>query len=201
LIIENNIITSNAGGFGIYSVEVLPTVRYNNIWNNESGNYNLVIGDQTGLNGNISVDPLFVDSENDDYHLRSNGWRWDQLRERWDWDPNSSRCIDAGIPGNLLSEELLYVPDDPEGFWSENVRVNMGVHGGTATASLGPLGWALQADITNSGIVNLTDMGIFADYWLDSGGNCVVDLNRNQSVDFNDLIIMINEWLNTTSWY
>ncbi len=39
-------------------------------------------GDQTGLNGNVSADPLFVDSSGGDYSLRP-----------------GSPCIDAGVAG------------------------------------------------------------------------------------------------------
>ncbi|GAH22340.1 unnamed protein product, partial [marine sediment metagenome] len=56
-------------------------ISYNNFWNNESGDYNN-LPDQTGLNGNISIDPLFVSSGDDEYHLRS-----------------TSPCIDGGDPG------------------------------------------------------------------------------------------------------
>jgi hypothetical protein len=78
-IIEHNIITSNAGGFGIISdANTIP--RYNNVWGNGRGNY-AVIGDQTGINGNISVTPNFVAADNNDYHLNYN-----------------SKCINAGDP-------------------------------------------------------------------------------------------------------
>jgi parallel beta-helix repeat protein len=94
--IENNIITSNDGGFGI-SVDSgsNPTVKYNNVWDNETGNYNDdVIGDQTGINGNISADPQFESVDN--YHLKP-----------------ASPCINAGDPNYLpLPEETDYDGDN-----------------------------------------------------------------------------------------
>jgi hypothetical protein len=83
-IIEHNIITSNAGGFGI-SADANTTARYNNIWGNEKGNYSDAIGDQTGINGNISAEPKFVAPDSNDYHLSS-----------------ESPCINAGDP-NFVS--------------------------------------------------------------------------------------------------
>ena len=65
-------IVSNNAGYGIiiedlggnYSVECCD------VWNNEEGDY-VGIPSQTGLNGNISVDPLFCGSEPGYYHLRA----------------------------------------------------------------------------------------------------------------------------------
>jgi parallel beta-helix repeat protein len=67
VIIENNIIAGNGDSYGIYAISTLPTMRYNNVWANGAGNYNSVIGDQTGMNGNMSKDPQFTGT--DDYHL------------------------------------------------------------------------------------------------------------------------------------
>jgi len=82
-IIENNIIASNNSSYGIYALAgfPLPVVRYNNVWGNEAGNYNSVIGDQTGINGNISIAPNFIDPDSNDYALNYN-----------------SKCINAGDP-------------------------------------------------------------------------------------------------------
>jgi parallel beta-helix repeat protein len=81
VIIENNIIASNGDSFGIYALTTPPTIRYNNVWDNGAGNYNSVIGDQTGINGNISIDPNFIDSDSNNYHLTYN-----------------SNCTNAGDP-------------------------------------------------------------------------------------------------------
>lgn len=80
-VIVNNIIASNGNSFGIYALSTPPVIRYNNVWGNGAGNYNPVIGDQTGINGNISIDPGFVASDVNDYHLAY-----------------SSPCINAGDP-------------------------------------------------------------------------------------------------------
>jgi parallel beta-helix repeat protein len=96
-------------------------------------------GDQ-GI-GNISVDPLFIDAANDDYHLKSEGWCWSTLTESWTYDYVTSPCIDAGDPACPLGDEPMSVPRDPENIYGVNLRINMGAYGGTSQASMPPVGW------------------------------------------------------------
>jgi hypothetical protein len=82
VIIENNIISSNGGGWGIWvHGGSLPVVEYNNLWGNQLGTCGPEIPDQTGINGNISANPDFVNPDSNDYHLNC-----------------SSACINAGDP-------------------------------------------------------------------------------------------------------
>jgi len=85
-IIINNIITKNIAGNkdngapavgGIYFYgSPIPTIIYNNVWNNTVYNYDLAY---TPDDSNISSDPMFRKPDSDDFHLKS-----------------SSPCIDAG---------------------------------------------------------------------------------------------------------
>ena len=124
--IRNNIIVNN-GGYGIDYMETteLPTIiKYNDVWNNgnsASDNYN----NTTPGIGDISVDPLFADPGNGDFHLKSEYGRWNG--SAWVKDDVTSPCIDAGDPSSDYSNE----PDYPGG------RINMGAYGNTAEASLG----------------------------------------------------------------
>jgi len=82
VIIENNIITSNGRGWGIQvDRDSSPLIRYNNLWGNQLGACGPGIPDQTGINGNISVNPNFVNPDSNDYHLSY-----------------ASLCINAGDP-------------------------------------------------------------------------------------------------------
>jgi len=118
--ISNNIITNN-GGYGInYMDTVEPTtIKYNDVWNNSLGNYN----NTTPGTGDISKDPLFVDPNNGDFHLKSQAGRWNGT----DWvnDNETSPCIDAGDPADDYSKE-----PQPNGG-----RINMGTYGNTGEAS------------------------------------------------------------------
>ncbi len=65
---RNNILTGNQVGLQVEFGGVAPTWQNNLVYGNQS-NYT-GIADQTGLAGNLSLDPEFVDAAQDDYHLR-----------------------------------------------------------------------------------------------------------------------------------
>ena len=82
--ILNNTIVGNSADYGGAFSNCDATVENCIVWGNSSDQinetpivrYSDVQGGWTGL-GNIDVDPLFVDSCDGDYHLKSEGWRWD----------------------------------------------------------------------------------------------------------------------------
>ena len=83
----------------------------------------------TGIGeGNIDGNPLFVDPEHGDYHLRSNRGRYWPEHDVWILDQMTSPCIDGGDPNAEPLDELM-----PNGD-----RINMGAYGGTLQASFSP---------------------------------------------------------------
>jgi hypothetical protein len=139
-----------------------------------------------------------------DYHLKSEGWRWRGFPAHgsyWTYDYVTSRCIDAANPGApLLDEVMTVLPDDPDNEWGENIRRNMGTYGGTAGASMPPYGWALLADLTNDGIVNLADFAWQALDWQENESQRPGDLNRDGLVNIIDAAMLANEWLELAGW-
>lgn len=107
-IVYNNIIAYNYGAPAIFNAGGLSAgqFRYNDVYSNPFGNY-AGISDQTGINGNISVDPDFV-NQGSDYHLSA-----------------GSLCIDAGDPLSDYSNE-----PQPNGG-----RINLGNYGNTSEAT------------------------------------------------------------------
>jgi len=101
----NVIVANGVGAFGI-SGDANVSVDYCDVVGHQVANFDGMT-DPTGTNGNISVDPLFIDEANDDYHLQSiaNG------------DPQDSPCIDTGDPDPAL--------DDLDG-----TRSDIGAYGG-----------------------------------------------------------------------
>lgn len=128
------------------------------LWNNEpvdsfwthNASYSNVVPGSTLEPGNIVTNPLFVkpgrwvdknDSDtllepNDpnaiwidgDYHLKSQGGRWDMNSESWVVDKVTSPCIDSGDPNIPVGDEPM-----PNGG-----VINMGAYGGTSEASKTP---------------------------------------------------------------
>jgi hypothetical protein len=80
LVITNNIISSNSGGYGIYNDSTVyhgvPDLHYNDVWDNGINYYGCPPGP-----GDISVDPEFAEPEWGHYSLMP-----------------SSPCLDAGDP-------------------------------------------------------------------------------------------------------
>ncbi|RLI99161.1 MAG: hypothetical protein DRP08_07515, partial [Candidatus Aenigmatarchaeota archaeon] len=89
------------------------------LYNNTLGNYNGVSAGE----GDISVDPLFADPDNGDFHLKSQYGRWNG--SVWVIDDVTSPCIDAGDPEDDYSNE-----PEPNGG-----RINLGAYGNTPEAS------------------------------------------------------------------
>ena len=92
-----------------------------------TANYTLSEQGFTGT-GNLSVDPLFADAPNGDFHLKSTKGRYDPATGLFVNDNVSSPAIDAGNPASDFSQEPL-----PNG-----ERVNLGCYGNTPEASKTP---------------------------------------------------------------
>ncbi len=73
LILEQTIVAAGGDGGGIYLDDVAHSVAMtcNDVWSNNGGNYLGALADQTGLNGNISEDPLFCDAPGGDFTIMS----------------------------------------------------------------------------------------------------------------------------------
>ena len=79
-----------------------------------------------GGQANLSLDPLFVDPLNRDFHLQSKTGRYDPVQDTWIQDNITSPCIEAGDPNESVGLEPM-----PNG-----CIANLGCFGGTIQASL-----------------------------------------------------------------
>ena len=144
--ISNVTIVENDFGIAAYE-NSNPNISNCILWNNKDGDlfqcevrYSCLEGDVPGR-GNINVNPLFVDAAGGDYHLKSEGWRWNMNSETWTYDNVTSRCIDAGDPTSPLGDEPMSAPRDPNNEYGINLYINMGAYGGTCQASIPPHNW------------------------------------------------------------
>ena len=122
LIVKNNII-ANVKGYGIVPCKNkgICSSSHNNFWNVAKGKYDGPCKSE----GDISVDPMFADPANGDFHLKSKAGRWDPKAKKWVKDNVHSPCIDAGDPKSEYKNE-----PKPNGG-----RVNIGAYGNTKEAS------------------------------------------------------------------
>ena len=144
--ISNITIVDNDFGIAAYE-NSNPDVSNCIFWSNRDGDlfqcevrYSCLEGDVPGQ-GNINVNPLFVDPADGDYHLKSEGHRWNVETKTWGHDLITSQCIDAGDPTSPLGDEPMSAPRDPNNKFSLNLHINMGAYGGTYHASIPPLDW------------------------------------------------------------
>ncbi len=180
LAITNCTIANNTGG-GIKASDQPITitnciVRNNGPWPMGSGLtvcYSNVEGGYEGV-GNIDADPCFVNPGHwtwypggwfgGDYHLKSQGARWDANEGRWTIDEVTSLCIDAGDPMTPIMLEPF-----PNGG-----IINMGAYGGTVEASKSyfgkpPCEIIVAGDINGDCAVNFLDFRLMALHWLTNG--------------------------------
>ena len=115
-------LTSSAG-----TVDVKNTIAWGNALGgiaNATVSYSCSQEAHVG-DGNISVDPLFVDSAARDYHVQSRVGAWHNDVQDWVKDDEQSLCIDAGDKSSAWSRETQ----------PNRGRVNMGAYGNTLYAS------------------------------------------------------------------
>lgn len=161
--------------------------------------YNNIQGGFEGL-GNIDIDPLFADPVNGDYHLRSEGWRYDQGAEQWIFDTVTSRCIDAGPPAGLGASEPGVLDVDPTNRFGVNVRPNMGLYGGSEQASMAGPGFAFLMDVNNDGFVSFADFAVLAQDWQNGQAMQFIDLNGDGNIDMFEMSRLYDQWLSTAAW-
>jgi predicted outer membrane repeat protein len=145
---------ANTSADEIYNDSSTPAISYSDIagCGGSGTGWDTALGTDAG--GNIDADPLFV-IPGLDLHLKSQFGRGsnDPTNPFTVHDLVTSPCIDAGDPNmNVGSESHV-----------NGGRINMGVYGGTSHASRS----GYNPDTNVDGIVNLLDLAILADHWLE----------------------------------
>ncbi|MHC4664444.1 MAG: hypothetical protein ACYS9T_00625 [Planctomycetota bacterium] len=110
------------------------------------------------------------------------------------WYPNSESWVKDSVTSLAIDAGNPGCPLGDELNDANNVRINMGAYGGTAEASKTPANWRSIADLTNDWSVDYNDLSIFVDYWLEAGQCIPSDLDRSESVNLEDFSIFAGEW-------
>ncbi|MBN1787750.1 MAG: hypothetical protein JW806_05085 [Sedimentisphaerales bacterium] len=169
----------SGGGGGIYGP---ATVINSIVWGNLSGNqlsdvlsvsYSDIEDGYAGT-GNIDVHPSFVTGPLGDYYLSQAAA-----------GQFNSPCVDAGsdMAANLGMDKYTTRTDE---IYDGGI-VDMGYH----YPGLG----SDNPDIDGDLIVNNIDLSILANDWRKAEPNLAGDLTRDWYVDFEDLLIMADAWL------
>src|SRR5207248_3863907 len=113
----NNIIVAPSFDVGVYCDNLRdtnpPIFKSNDVFGFSPfpTAYGGFCGNQTGLNGNISVDPQFIDAPNGDFHVRP-----------------GSATIDAGTSELAPATDLIGIPRPADGNGDGGAAVDMGAY-------------------------------------------------------------------------
>ncbi len=165
VMIVNNVLVNN-GSFGIECEQTpAPQISFNDVYNNSSGNYSGC----TAGNGDISLNPLFVDAGNHDYRLG-----------------DGSPCIDSGTSNRAPERDfkLRCRFDDPD----TEPNSGTGLYGFFDMGAYEYFG-SCKADLNKDDNYTVDDLVIFAQQFgsMACDGSCSADLDGDGDVDGYDL--------------
>ncbi|MCH7918451.1 MAG: right-handed parallel beta-helix repeat-containing protein [Planctomycetes bacterium] len=162
-ILWGNTALGNGNNIAVSSQTTI-SIDYCDIQGGQGGAYRAGDGYFTFGPGILTVDPLFPNSAQGNYTLQSQAGRYDPIQKTFVNDPVTSPCIDAGDPASDFSQE-----ESPNGS-----RINMGAYGGTPFASKSGGGGGapciIAGDFNNDGVINITDLFVLIDTWLELYG-------------------------------
>jgi len=141
--------------------------------------------------GNLNDDPCFAAPESGDYHLKSTAGRWAQILDSAA-DLNNDDIVNQldlkiFIDYWLYTGEEIYIDlyrEESIDFKDFAVLASNWLEDGL-----------LDADFDESSFVDCNDLGIFTEYWLDTGREIPVDLYYEASIDFKDYAVLALDWL------
>jgi hypothetical protein len=164
----NNIIVATSGQTAVICgnfTTSMPVFTTNDVFSNSGLAYGGTCGTQTGLNGNISADPLFVNANGGDFHLQS-----------------GSPAIDTGTNGNIMPQQDIDGTPRPLDATGKGIAIiDMGIYEAhpdltppvtvvSETPAPGPAGWnASNVAVTLTAMDNPGGSGVANIRYLLSG--------------------------------
>jgi len=141
--------------------------------------------------GNLNDDPCFAAPKFGDYHLKSTAGRWAQILDPAA-DLNNDDIVNQ-LDLGIFVENWLYTGEE---IYLDLYRYeSIDFKDFAVLASNWLEDGLLDADFDDNNFVDLADLGIFAEYWLDTGREIPVDLYYEASIDFKDYAVLALDWL------
>ena len=183
------------------TASVSNSIFWNNFPNQLSGGetlsvkYSTVQGGWFGI-GNIDTDPLFVDPDNDDYHLSpgspsidaGNNWGVPIDVNDYDEDGNTAELFPVDLDGNprFNADENDFDPG-----CGVPVVVDMGAY----EYQFDPVEDVIFADLNGDGSVGVADLlGLLISWGPCAKGCCLADLDLDGAVGYLDLSLLLANW-------
>ncbi len=174
-LIKNNILKDNTAGI-VLEQGSTAEIKYNNISN--------TVGDDVGI-GNISTDPMFIDSAEGDYHLQHNSPSIDSGDPADDYSlepyPNGGR-INMGAYGNTGEAAHYYICGDVNG--SSDLDIDDIIFFVNYIFTGGETPWLVEAaDVNGSGDVDIDDIIYLINYIFSNGPEPVCGISPDLGAD------------------
>ena len=133
--------------------------------------------DAIAAQGNIHVDPQFVDANHADYHLTV-----------------YSDCIDAGDNSSVSRQTVTDIDNEPRLFpFDPNASATVDIGADEVVTS--------RADLDYDGDVDHLDFKAMAEEWLAEGTALRADLTSDGLVNLDDYTIFADDWAWRAAWY
>ena len=213
--------TSNSAFNRGSAIEVtgMATVTNSIFWNNTFDvidgspivNYSDLQGGWHGMGkGNININPLFVGSgywadvndsevivEQDDPNAIWIDGDYHLKSQSGRWDSNYRIWVRDYVTSPCVDA------GNPNSDWSEELwpngkRINMGAYGGTAQASMSTSAAGEIRDLNYNSFIDWNDVLLLVNEWHKSGKPMKGDLDRNGIVDVSDLAYYFGNWSSYT---
>ena len=192
--IVNNIICLNDNAYGILATDCLVVIKNNDIWENYWGNYS-GLADQTGINGNISIDPNFAfmgywDPNNTAEERIDDFW----VEGNYHLRPGSP-CIDVGDTNSVSTEFIVDIDNDDriiDGNDDQQAVVDMGYDEFSPSPAI---------DINNDGIIDILDMQLLSGYWLMEDPGILSVINPDGLINLEEFSLLAEWWQEQMPWY
>ncbi|MCH8343987.1 MAG: right-handed parallel beta-helix repeat-containing protein [Planctomycetes bacterium] len=183
--VTNCILWENSGDEILDAGTAESTVNYSDVQDGWFG---------AGSN-NIDADPMFVDPDNEDYHLSAgspcadagNNWGVPIDADDYDGDGNTAELFPVDLDGNprFNADEADFDPG-----CGVPVVVDMGAY----EYQFDPVEDVIFADLNGDGVVGILDLLAVLAAWGDARNNCLGDLDIDGDVGILDLLTLLAHW-------